>query len=132
MQFFLRQRYRQMNWIDAPDRVVGLLSVVNGSECDAIDSLDHFVVVPILEDLRDFGERTFTAFGVPPTVPPACGYSWRSFLDFYIEHFKLAKRLASVDEQCDWLSKASESFREALCCMGAEVCLGFPAGQLLV
>ena len=121
MQLFLRQRYRQMNWIDAPHGVVGLLSVVNGSECDAVDTLDHFVVVPILEDLRDFGERTFTAFGVPPTVPSARGYSWRSFMDFYIEHLKFAKRLASIDEQCDWLSKASESFREALNCMGAEV-----------
>ena len=86
-----------------------------------MDQRDHYVIVSILEEVRDFGERTFTAFGLPTDVPPTQGFSWRTFFDFYIEHVKCATRLGSKMEQFNWLERADKQCRAALRCMGNEV-----------
>ena len=121
LSLFLRQKYAAMDWVNPPLGALGWKAVFTGQRLLPVDPRDHYVIVSVLEEICSFGERTFTAFGLPTDVPTAQGYSWKTFFVFYIDHVKLATRLSSRAEQFNWLEKADKQCRAALRCMGNEV-----------
>ena len=121
LKLFLRQDYVGMNWIDGPYGAHGLKMILTGAHIAPIDPVDHYVVIAALEELSAFGASTFAAIGFPAHVPAADGFSWRTFLNFYIAHLKHATSLSTNDEVRTWLSKSDTYFRSALREMGRAV-----------
>ena len=119
---FLKQQYLAINWVDAPFGFNGLQSLLNQSTIANVDKRDHYTVLRVLEQLSDFGGRTFLAFGVPAELPEHDkGFTWTSFITFFTAHLKRAFQLGSLTEQYEWLAKSDALFRESLRCMGDEV-----------
>lgn len=119
---FLKQQYLAINWVDAPFGFNGLQSLLNQSTIASVDKRDHYTVLRVLEQLSDFGGRTFLAFGVPAELPEHdTGFTWTSFINFFTAHLKRAFQLGSLTEQYEWLAKSDALFRESLRCMGDEV-----------
>ena len=104
LNLFLKQRYAAMDWVNPPLGALGWRAVFTGQRRASVDQRDHYVIVSILEEVRDFGERTFTAFGLPTDVAPAQGFSWRTFFDFYIDHVKCARTQGRPTAPCTQMS----------------------------
>ena len=119
---FLKQQYLAINWVDPPHGFNGLQGLLNQARIDSVDKRDHYTVLRVLEQLSDFGGRTFLAFGLPNKLTEEdAGFTWQNFISFYTSHVKRAFQLGSLNEQYDWLAKSDALFRESLRCMGDEV-----------
>ena len=91
----------------------------DSSKYQAYPEWDHYCIVAIVTDLREFMGRFFAGIGAPNALPAdAGGLSWHGWCDYYLKYLTFARRLATRERQLDWLELGHEQFLGALRLIG--------------
>ena len=90
-----------------------------GTTVEAVARVNYFCQPVHLERLRDFFGVVLTAIGLPGAPPPprpgtAQGFSWQTFVDYYLKKLKLAGSVPLLADQYSHMQACSDAFVEAL------------------
>ena len=120
---FLRFDFEQMDLFSLPHGAGSWALCVNvGSATEAISKPNYFVQLSNLERIKSFVNILLVAIGIPQSAPvspnPALqGYSWPSFVDFYVSKLKLAGGLPLLLDQYLHIAACVKIFESALTAM---------------
>ena len=120
---FLRFELEQMDLFSLPHGAGSWALCVNvGSATEAISKPNYFVQLSNLERIKSFVNILLVAIGIPQVAPvspnPALqGYSWPSFVDFYVSKLKLAGGLPLLLDQYLHIAACVKIFENALTAM---------------
>ena len=112
MDQWLALEFPTLDWFNGPSGINALTAWRTNQKANIAlsDPLDFFCTIQNVESLSTFGHSLFRGVGAADVLPMASGFTFKSWCEFYLDHIKKARELASLKEQISWLQDASVQF----------------------